>query len=260
MLMRVSFRDVATALLDLVMPRRCVVCDRRLALREKYICIGCLADFPRTFYSVMPRNLMSDRFNELIEKDLNTKNSQARPAGYSYATALFFYSAYTGYKFITRKLKYHGELGLGMYFSKLLGEEMASSEVFADVDVVVPVPLHWTRRLGRGYNQAEVIAKVISDCLGARIITNMLRRRVRTRSQARLNLESRKQNVASAFSVPAKYIRMLSSGRMNMPHHVLLVDDVFTTGATLHEAYKALRTVLPSSVRISIATLAVVGR
>jgi predicted amidophosphoribosyltransferase len=73
-------------------------------------------------------------------------------------------------------------------------------------------------------------------------------------------MESRRQNVASAFAVSGKYIRKISSGRMNMPHHVLLVDDVFTTGATLHEAYKALRTVLPSSVRISVATLAVVGR
>jgi ComF family protein len=260
MLMRVSFRDVATALLDLVMPRRCVVCDRRLALREKYICIGCLADFPRTFYSWMPRNLMSDRFNELIERDLNTECPQLRPAGYSYATALFFYSAHTGYKFITRRLKYHGELCMGMYFSRLLGEELAASACFADVDVVIPVPLHWTRRLSRGYNQAEVIATVLSDCMGIGIIRNMLRRRVRTRSQARLNMESRRQNVASAFAVSGKYIRKISSGRMNMPHHVLLVDDVFTTGATLHEAYKALRTVLPSSVRISVATLAVVGR
>ena len=260
MVNRISFSDVTTALLDLVMPRRCVVCGRRLALREKYICIGCLADFPRTFYSRMPHNLMSDRFNELIERDLNAIYSQAQPAGYSYATALFFYSAHTGYKFITRGLKYHGEMGMGMYFSRLLGEEMASSAVFADVDAVVPVPLHWTRWLGRGYNQAGIIAEELGRSLGAEVFMNMLYRRTRTRTQTHLNLEGRERNVASAFRVSNKYFRKIQDGRMNIPRHVLLVDDVFTTGATLHEAYKALRAVLPPSVRISIATLAVVGR
>lgn len=251
-----SANDILTAFLDILMPRRCVVCGETLALHEKYICIGCLADLPRTYFPKMSRNPMADRLNDLINRDLE----QGANAAYSFASALFFYDANSNYKYITRALKYHGQIGLGRYFSNILGIEIASSALYADVDAVVPVPLHWIRKLRRGYNQAEVIADEVGRHLGAEVFKNILHRRSRTRSQARLSLDDRTRNVASAFKVSDEYAQEISKGHINMPHHVLLVDDVFTTGATVHSCIAALRGVFPPSVRISVATLAVVGK
>lgn len=240
------------ALADFFIPRCCCVCGTRLALREKFICIRCQSDLPRTYFSWMPRNQMADRFNELIRRDC-----AAEP--YSFATALFYYRAGTGYRNITRNLKYGGAVEEGRYFSRILGSQIASSLLFRDVDAVVPVPLHWTRQLRRGYNQAEVIAAAISERIGARLYKNILRRRVRTKSQTRLNVEEKSRNVAAAFVVSKRYERELSAGRTESPHHILIVDDVFTTGATVHACHAALRKVFPPSVRISVATLAEVG-
>ena len=256
----ISANDIFTAILDILMPRRCVVCGRVLALRERYICISCLADFPRTYFSWLSRNQMADRLNDMLRRDYDEGEFRSPNERYFYATALFFYDANASYKYITRALKYHGELGQGRFFSNMLGAEMASSALYADVDAVVPVPLHWTRLLQRGYNQAEVIADEVGRCLGAKVFSNMLHRCSRTRSQTHLSLDGRAQNVASAFKVSKRCVRRLCLGNMNVPHHILLVDDVFTTGATVHSCIAALRRVFPSSVRISVATLAVVGR
>ena len=271
----ISFSDAVTALSDLLFPRTCPVCGRLLALRERFICTDCLADLPRTHFTAMSRNQMSSRFNALVQRDLdglpfdrlrdrNVMPGSDRASGappYSYATALFFYRTSTGYPDITRHLKYHADLGLGRHFASILGRGMAGSPLFSDVDIVIPVPLHWTRRWSRGYNQAEVIASVLADCLGAALHTDILYRTRRTKTQTRLSLEEKARNVSGAFRVRRSFLRSMGrDGRSGNPAHILLVDDVFTTGATLHACYRALRTVFSVQVRISVATLACVGQ
>lgn len=250
MIGNVTFYDVLTALGDLVMPRECIVCGKPLALREHHLCIGCLADLPRTYFSNMPHNQLADRFNALIQRDLDATGVFEE---YSYATSLFFYRSQTGYRLITQRLKYHSDYAAGRYFASMLGREMISSPIFDDVDAVIPVPLHWTRRWSRGHNQAEIIAKVLARFLDAEMRTDILYRVRRTRTQTKLSVERKARNVSGAFQV-----RRLKS----IPEysHILLVDDVFTTGATLYSCQKALRTIFPSPVRISVATLACVGR
>ena len=115
-----------------------------------------------------------------------------------------------------------------------------------------PVPLHWTRRWSRGYNQAECIAKTLAEELGAEMRTDILFRRRRTATQTRLSVEQKGKNVHGAFKAIAQD---------PAPVHVLLIDDVFTTGSTLMACFMALREAFPSSaVRISVATLGFVGR
>ena len=134
----------------------------------------------------------------------------------------------------------------------MLGRKMAGAEHFKDVDVVIPVPLHWTRKWSRGYNQAECIAKTLAAELGAEMRTDILFRRRRTATQTRLSVEQKGKNVHGAFE---------AIGQVPAPIHVLLVDDVFTTGSTLHACFVALREVFPASkVRISVVTLGFVGR
>ncbi len=249
MIRNVTFCDVLTALGDLVMPRECIVCGRPLALRERHLCIGCLADLPRTYFSNMPHNQLADRFNSLIQRDLDATGGFEE---YACATSLFFYRSQTGYRLITQRLKYHSDYAAGRYFASMLGREMAASPIYSDVDAVIPVPLHWTRRWSRGHNQAEIIAEVLARDLGAEMRTDILCRARRTRTQTRLSVEGKAHNVEGAFR-----IRRLKA----VPEysHILLVDDVFTTGATLHSCHRALRGVFPPPVRISVAALACVG-
>lgn len=233
------------AFYDLLLPRRCVVCGCRLNVREEYVCLYCQADMPFTRYHKMKRNPMSDRFNALIQEDMCGYES------YAYAAALFFYSSEASYRHITYQIKYSGNIRLGRYFGRILGRSLSEAEWFADVDMVIPVPLHRKRRWKRGYNQAEVIASEVAAELGVPMKTDVLRRIRNTRTQTRLDISEKTANVDGAFTAEALTARPVA--------HILLVDDVFTTGATLHACYKALRQAFPSSVRISVATLGFVG-
>lgn len=249
MLDKITSRDLRVSLGDLVLPRHCVVCGGKLSLRERCICLSCLADLPRTRFSNISHNQLADRFNALIQRNLDLSGGTEE---YSYASALFFYRSSTGYRKITQRLKYHADFAVGRYFSRMLGSEMADSPLYSDVDTVIPVPLHWTRRWRRGYNQAEVIAGEIAACLGAELRPEFLFRKRRTRSQTKVGVAGKEGNVARAFQVRKGVVPTGHS-------HILLVDDVFTTGATLHACYLALRKVFPPPVRISVATLAAVG-
>ncbi len=231
------------ALFELVLPRVCVVCDRPLIPQEKHLCLSCLSDLPETGYAGLAHNPLADRFNARI------RVSEYEP--YSYAAALYHYRADAGYKRISQALKYHRNFAAGRYFARLLGARLAASPLYADVDLVVPVPLHWTRRWQRGYNQSAMIARELARELKRPCAERMLRRCRRTRSQARLRGADKLANVEGAFVLrdhPPVGVR-----------HILLVDDVFTTGATLAACHVALRRSYGPEVRISVATLGAVG-
>ena len=241
---------------EILLPRQCITCGRRLLLEEKHLCLECLADLPQTYFWTMSHNPMADRFNENIQKDIETDEDDGLHERYAYAAALFFYHSEAQYRLIPYQIKYHGNIRAGRYFGRMLGNRLASSELFEDVDMVVPVPLHWTRKWKRGYNQAEVIAGAVAEALGAPMRTDLLRRRKRTTTQTRMEVEDKRKNVAEAFvSTPS----LADIAAQDGIRHLLLIDDVFTTGATLHACFVALRTVLPASVRISVATLGFVG-
>ena len=237
---------------DLLAPRECVVCGRRLGLQEDEICIFCEADLPLTRYSSRVHNPMADRINLLIERHRSDSDQEA----YAYAASLILYHSGNPYSRIPQALKSRYRLSTGRYFARRLGAEMASAGHFGDVDLVVPVPLHWTRRFQRGYNQAEVIAREVARALGVPC-RNILRRNRRTGTQTRLSVEGKERNVRGAFSLKAGAAGAASAGMVAAsPKHLLLVDDTFTTGATLYECFAALRSALGPSVRISFCTLA----
>lgn len=231
---------------ELLSPRECVVCGAALLPGEKHLCAHCASDIPLTRYECRAQNPMADAFNARIQERIVRSGGPYEP--YSYACALFFYEAESQYSQITKALKYYYNRPEGRFFAEMLGERLASSPLYADVDAVVPVPLHWTRRWRRGYNQAEVIAEGVASALpGARLCPELLRRVGRTRSQARLSgAAERSANMRGAFR----------AGMVDQrPGHILLVDDVFTTGATLGECHAALRSAFGPGVRISAVTL-----
>ena len=281
-----EFKDIVQyslkAVLDLLIPRKCIVCEKSLGTTEKHLCRECLEDLPHTYYWLRKFNPMADRFNALIQEGLEVQQSAWPAHGttsqhYAYATALFFYRADSGYSQITRQLKYHGDIPAGRFFGRQLGQKIAGAEHFADVDAVIPVPLHWTRKWSRGYNQAEIIAREVASILGAELRTDILQRSRRTRTQTKLSIEGKAANVHGAFVVQENIFdcfKNKNSGRSSSHNklnkkadcsdltnlkHLLLIDDVFTTGSTLHACYQALRSIFPPEVRISVATLAFVG-
>ena len=239
---------------DLLMPRACLCCGSKLGSEEEHICGACMKDLPQTRYWKLRENPMAESFNALIQRNMGDDASY-RP--YGHAAALYFYKG--GYKEISKSLKYRRNFAAGRHFAQMLGTTLSGSQFFRDVDLVVPIPLHWTRRWRRGYNQAEVIAREVATCLGCPCDARMLKRARHTRTQTHLNLEGRAQNVAGAFCVRRSTSRSgLLVDTDGSPRHILLIDDVFTTGATAAACEAAIHQALPAKTRVSIATLACV--
>lgn len=250
----ITAKNILISLADLSLPRVCPVCGRKLHLGETGLCLGCLCDLPETFYFGMEKNPMADKFNGRIE-ELRDDSSPFEP--YAGATSLFFYLSDSPYSHITQDIKYNRNIPLGKHFGGMLGRKMSESPLWTDVDAIIPVPLHWTRKLRRGYNQAEVISRAAATQMkDARVFPGVLRRVRRTKTQTALSYEDKRRNVAGAFGVNAKAVaEMMGSIQKSCPH-IVIMDDVFTTGATMSECHRALRLALGPKVRISAATLA----
>ena len=136
--------DWKAAVMDFFLPRHCVVCDSVLGPRENHLCDDCWGDLPHTYYWMLRNNPMADRLNAFIQDWLEAKWSVSTGTErYAYAAALFFYRAESDYSKITRCIKYHGRVEVGLHFGMLLGDRLAESHLVSDVDAVVPVPLHW---------------------------------------------------------------------------------------------------------------------
>lgn len=254
----------ARAAVDLVIPRECIVCGRTLKLYERHLCLYCEADLPLTYYWDRRRNPMADKVNALIQKRiteeiLSEENTEKPPGNhpvkFSYAAALFFYHGENRYKRIPQRLKYLGDIEEGQFFSGMLGEYLHESALFRDIDMIIPVPLHWSRRWSRGYNQAEVVAHAIAQKLGGvPVRTDILVRSRRTRTQTKLDVDAKSGNVHGAFALGKHKTLAIKD-----IHHVLLIDDVFTTGATMAACLSVLQPFFGPEVRISCATLGFVN-
>lgn len=241
-LRNLKLKTSLTALSDFLLPRVCIVCGRMLIPSETHICMECLEDLPLTRFENQSRNPMADMLNAALPDEDR----------YAYATALFFYSPGSGYDNITKSLKYKANFSAGKFFAGMLGERLARSPLYADVDAVVCVPLHRLRKWRRGYNQAEIIGRCIAGELGVPLLADAMERGRRTDTQTRHNAEERRANLAGVFRVNGKRL----AGKAF--RHILIVDDVFTTGATLASCLQTLRKEVGKDVRLSAVSLAYV--
>lgn len=228
----------ARALRELFFPRVCPVCGEKLEVEEDYLCGKCMEDMPLTWSWAFEENPAEQRLWANV--------------GIVAAASLYFYRKEGGYAELVRRVKYEGDTRLGLWMGRMLGERLAASGRFKEVQAVVPVPLHPLRRWRRGYNQAEILARGIAEGMGGlKVEPHLLRRRKYTRTQTKLTTEGRSANVKDAFAVnPRTAARLSREGILN----ILVVDDVLTSGATLSEAVKPL---LPAFA-VSVATAGLV--
>lgn len=221
------------ALADVFMPRLCPVCGNALVADEPYICRACLAALPRTHLEDIYFNTMEQLFAGKVPIER--------------ATGYFYYQKSSPYAQILFDIKYRHCPEMGQWLTAHAARDLRASGFFDDVDVIVPVPLHPSKLAERGYNQSDYLARGLSQTLGLPVV-NALRSTHAHGSQTRRGATDRWLNAQHAYALRTSHGRQLAN------KHILLVDDVVTTGATLEACAHALLTV--AGVRVSLFTLA----
>ena len=224
--------SIWTDLWKLFFPQCCLVCGKTLLEGEEYLCFHCLTNMPRT-------HLYLHKDNEM-EKELWGKFPIER------ASAYLYYSKGGDVKKLLTDLKYRGNADLGCFLGRCMTREMLSSGFFQGVDGIIPVPLHPRKQKIRGYNQSIMLANGISSVTNIPVWNDLLVRTQYTQTQTRKGSYERWLNVKDMFEC--------TSPERLRGKHVLLVDDVFTTGATLVACADAFRQI--PDLRFSVLTLA----
>lgn len=222
-------------IMNFLLPRQCIICGTTLTGHEHSLCGNCLLRLPRTDCHLVEHNYMERLFWSRIPIE---------------RAAAFFHHDGIKVRSILYNLKYYSRPDVAFDMARIYAEELDESDFFAGIDCIVPVPLHWRRRLKRRYNQSDYIAKGLSKHTGIPVLTNVVKRVVNNPSQTKMNSIDRKQNVERIFC--------LTQPEKIRGKHVLLVDDVITTGSTLISCAQELAKA--GDVRISVLTLAIASR
>jgi ComF family protein len=225
--------DLWDEFISLLFPRLCYACGEHLMKNEKIICTLCYVSMPKTNYHLSPDNPVEQLF---WGRCMITR-----------AAAFSFYSKGSRIRKLIHNLKYKGIKEIGEELGKIYGNNLKCSGFLTDIDLIIPVPLHPSRQKKRGFNQSEIISKGIAEVTGLVIDCNSLRRAELSDTQTKRSRYDRWINVEGIFEV----IRSENlTGK-----HILLVDDVITTGSTIDACAGELLKI--EGVRVSAVALAV---
>lgn len=220
------------SLFNLFYPASCKACHARLLQAEQYICTNCRHELPVTNLHFTKQRPIHKLLYGRVELEL--------------ATALFYFDKKSKVQQLIHNLKYRGQKNIGAITGKWLGAELASLDKYHTIDYVIPVPLHKSRLRDRGYNQVDGFGKALAEALNKPFIKNVLYRKTSTRTQVFLNRSYRGTNVLKAFDV--KNTQKFEN------KHILLVDDLITTGGTVEGCSIALKKI--PGIKISLAFIA----
>lgn len=209
--------NYSRALFSLVYPSICPGCNKNLSEQEKAICFECLYNIPKTNFGIEKNNPVEQIFYGRVP--------------ITHATAIYYYTPKGTLQKIIQSLKYKNNKLIGITLGKQLANSIKNT-VLGKVDFIVPVPLHPTKQRKRGYNQSEIIAKGMIEVLPIKMDTKILYRKVNTDSQTSKSRYARWENVTDIFKV--KQPKIFEN------KHILLIDDIVTTGATLEACAIAL--------------------
>lgn len=226
-------RTIWNDLMGLFFPNVCVLCGKSLIGGEECICLHCLYRLPRT-------NFHADRENR-VEKRFFGK------IGVEEASSFFYFNKGSDFRHLIHLLKYKDRQDVGFVLGKFAARELVDANVFQDIDCIIPIPLHKKKERKRGYNQATCIARGIAEGLNKPVELDGVHRVKANVTQTRKNVLERWINVQEIFQIKNS---LKIEGK-----HILLVDDVLTTGATMEACARVLLEV--DGVKISLFTLAV---
>ena len=229
--MRTSFW---TKLLDVVSPRCCVICGSRLSANEQVLCASCHLHLPLTHYERSPLdNPMARRFWGQFPVER--------------AAALFFYEPQSGVSHLIYDMKYNGMSEIAEAMGQIVARQFLASGFFDGIDALVPMPITRLRQWHRGYNQSMEIARGVQSVTGLPIISKAVSRTHFRQSQTTQHAWERLRNVDDAF--------LLKDADSIAGRHLLLIDDIVTTGATITACGQQLAKA--PHVRISILSLGI---
>lgn len=227
-------RYIIRRLFDFIAPRTCAICGCRLAPAEDVLCPVCQMHLPRTGYHEQPLdNSMAKLFFGIVPMER--------------VSAYCFFTSGSGLAQMIYKMKYHDRPDIGESLGHMMGRRLQPSGFFDGVDCLVPIPLAPKRLRQRGYNQSRQLAVGISEVTGLPVADNLLSRSAFAGSQTKLGRWDRQQNVGSVFHLVGDADEL--RGR-----HVMLVDDVVTTGATTAACARELLKV--EGVKVSLLAFA----
>lgn len=228
-----SPKKVLDDLLSLLYPRLCMLCNAQVQ-KGDHLCISCETSLPKTDYHTLKENPITDKFYGRINVE--------------FGAAYYLFGVGNKTKELIHHLKYKNKPLLGYYIGSIYGDILKESPIFPDIDFIIPVPLHPLKLHQRGYNQSERIGKGLSDSLGIPLNLKTLLRKEYTETQTLKSRITRMENVKSAFEV--------QQAERLKGKHVLIVDDVLTTGATIEACALTLINAAPN-IKISVLTMAV---
>ncbi len=222
-------------IIDLFFPRTCMACGNILMDNNQIICHTCLTGLPYTYFHADNKNLMYKRLSTFIP--------------ITSAFSLLYFQKKSIVQEILHQLKYKNHQEIGEFFGKIMANHIKNTMGYIKYDYIIPVPLHPKKMKTRGYNQLSYLCKTLAEELGSICDENLLLKIINNESQTHKNSEERKRNVKDIFQLHGNTKKYENK-------HLLLIDDVMTTGATLESAAKELLKI--NNIKLSIATLAMV--
>ncbi|PRD53878.1 ComF family protein [Sphingobacterium gobiense] len=218
---------------SILFPPLCVSCENVLLYQEEFMCTTCRFHLPINDHYLFMQNELTQRL--LGKAPINT------------GAAYLSFSKSSLVQAIVHKLKYRQDYRIGTYFGRCFGMDLLTSPFYADIDVVVPLPLHQKKKRIRGYNQSDYIAQGVAEAMSLPLNRSDFVRLVNTETQTKKSRLERHDNVEDAFTCvrPSAFDCK----------HILLVDDVFTTGATVASAVRTLTD--QCNCKVSVAVLAI---
>jgi ComF family protein len=227
-----TLKELTDDLFSLFFPNLCLGCGQPLIRGEETICSICHFHLPKTYFHNDPDNPLNKVFWGRVPVE-------------AVAAYVYFQKGST-VQHLLHQLKYKGKQEVGIRMGKWFGQELQYADIFRDVELVIPVPLHPAKLSKRGYNQSRMFAEGLVSAMQAKIEDRCLYRKVNSKTQTRKSRYNRWENVEDIFAV--RHPEKLAGRR------ILLVDDVITTGATLEACAQALLQV--PGVKVCIATIA----
>jgi ComF family protein len=219
------------AFLHLLYPQICFGCGTDQIAKAMPLCSKCIIDLPTTDFF---------RINENPIEKIFWGRADVESAG-----ALLFFTKDSLVQKLITQLKYNHNKKVGILFGQLMGNAIAVEEKFKQIDLIIPIPILHSKIHSRGYNQSQVIAFGLQQVWNRPILVDVLIKRSWSNSQTKKNRKARLQHVPDLF--------MLQKQSNIKGKHILLVDDVLTTGATLEAAITTLMLGAPASISIAVA-------